>query len=144
MQKKLKMQVSVLMIDIDKFKDYNDFYGHLEGDSCLKLVSGEIKRAVSREKDIVARYGGEEFVVVIPDGDIYEAVETAEKIRKAIENLGIPHKGFPKFGMVTVSIGVSSTIPSEDAVPEELIELADKSLYRAKENGRNQVISRNL
>lgn len=142
--KKSKVQLSVLMIDIDKFKDYNDFYGHLEGDNCLEIVSGEIKRVVPREKDIVARYGGEEFIVVIPDGNVDEAVEIAEKIRVSIENLGIPHKGFSKFGAVTVSIGVSTTTPTEDRVPEDLIELADKSLYRAKENGRNQVISRTL
>jgi diguanylate cyclase (GGDEF)-like protein len=134
-----KCFLSVLMLDIDKFKDYNDTYGHLQGDKCLKLISKCLKKHINRPRDIVARYGGEEFVVLMPETDLEGAKYIAEKIRSAIEKLQILHEGFQSYGVVTISIGVAATIPEEKLSPENLMNIADEALYRAKENGRNRV-----
>ncbi|MFL0195468.1 GGDEF domain-containing protein [Clostridium sp. WILCCON 0269] len=134
-----KCFLSVLMLDIDKFKDYNDTYGHLKGDKCLKLISKCLKKDINGSRDIVARYGGEEFVVLMPETDLGRAKYIAEKIREEIEKLQILHEGFQCYGIVTVSIGVAATIPREKSSPENLMYIADKALYRAKESGRNRV-----
>ncbi|WP_333862003.1 GGDEF domain-containing protein [Clostridium sp.] len=134
-----KYFLSVLMLDVDKFKDYNDTYGHIQGDECLKLISKCLKKIINRPRDIVIRYGGEEFVVLMPETDLEEAKYTAENIRLEVEKLQILHEGFENYGVVTISIGIAATIPSEKISPESLLYRADVALYRAKENGRNRI-----
>ncbi|MBF8435445.1 diguanylate cyclase [Halanaerobiaceae bacterium Z-7014] len=133
-------KLGILMIDIDNFKNYNDLYGHQAGDDCLKKVASTISETVFRPGDLAARYGGEEFVVILPDTDREGIYEVAERIRQAIENLGIEHNDSPVAGHVTVSIGaaVSNLKNNEDG--ETIVKLADDALYQAKENGRNQTV----
>lgn len=131
--------ISILIIDIDDFKAYNDHYGHKKGDSCLKLISEAIRRTVGRASDLVSRYGGEEFVVVLGDTSLEGGLKIAENIRAAIENLGIPHKGSKKHRMVTVSIGVTSTLPAPEIQPATVLVAADRAMYIAKHDGKNQV-----
>lgn len=131
-------ELSLIMIDIDHFKFYNDFYGHQEGDECLKAVAFAIANSANRPLDLVARYGGEEFVVLLPATTQKGAVEVAEKTRKAVEALALPHAKSPTSSVVTVSLGVASKtelISSGD----QLLALADQALYCAKNSGRNQV-----
>lgn len=130
--------LALLMIDIDRFKNYNDKYGHLEGDKCLKEVAKEINNTVKRKGDFVARYGGEEFVVLLSNTSIDGAIILAEKIRINIEDLVIKNDGLAS--SVTVSIGVASMIGVVDAPPNKLIEAADQALYQAKKEGRNRVV----
>lgn len=140
-RQKSEVLVSLIMIDIDQFKPYNDGYGHQQGDDCLKQVSWELNKSLQRDCDLLARYGGEEFVVVLPGTDLEGAKIVAEKLRENIFNLSSPHK-FSDFGeVVTISLGVAMYIASSDNTPEQLIEAADKALFQAKENGRNQVIA---
>ena len=129
--------LAVAMIDIDHFKLYNDHYGHLIGDTCLRRVAAAINETV-RTNDAVARYGGEEFAIVLPGGDTAAAGRVADRVREAVEALAEPHAAASS-GIVTVSIGVASTVPSAQHTPEELVAAADVQLYRAKRNGRNQV-----
>lgn len=136
---KNKKYLSVLMIDIDNFKEYNDRYGHVNGDRCLKGVSECIKDLVQQFDNIVARYGGEELIVLLPDSDSENAKYMAEEIRKNIEKLEILHEDSKDYEFVTVSIGSATTIPSSDLLPEKLIIMADEALYRAKKSGRNRV-----
>lgn len=131
MAKRLSTTLSLLMIDIDDFKKVNDQYGHLKGDNVIHEVGKSIKSEV-REMDTAARYGGEEFSVIMPNTNNAEAYRVAERIRQRIESLTV------NFLSVTVSIGVS-TIKEQTHVPEELVVAADKALYRAKGNGKNQV-----
>jgi len=130
--------LSILMCDIDFFKKYNDAYGHLEGDLCLKSVAETIDNLCKRPADLAARYGGEEFVIVLPDTDITGAGLVAESIRNEIEKLNIEHYDSPE-GHVTLSIGVSSIIPAHGGENRELVQKADEALYRAKTMGRNRV-----
>lgn len=134
-----KESLGVLMIDVDKFKLYNDIYGHLNGDKCLQSVSKVIKNVMKKSNIIVSRYGGEEFIVLIPNSDLEIAEYTAESIRKDIEKLNILHEGSEKYGLVTVSIGIATGIPNEKSSPEKLINAADEALYRAKSSGRNKI-----
>lgn len=135
---KANNSLAILMIDIDKFKEYNDKYGHVEGDKCIQAISSVIKNVVNQPNSIVSRYGGEEFIVLISDSDLENAKYIAEKIRKSIEKLNILHEG-SKYGSVTVSIGIAADVPSIKLQPEELIIMADQALYRAKSSGRNKV-----
>jgi diguanylate cyclase (GGDEF)-like protein len=131
--------LGLLMIDVDFFKQYNDIYGHVAGDECLKKIAHTLTMAMRRAGDVAARYGGEEFVVLLPGTDLVGVVAVAEGIRLAVEALGIPHSGNP-LDVVTVSIGVEAFSPihlENEAV--ELVESADKALYKAKESGRNKV-----
>ena len=129
--------LSLVLLDIDHFKKINDRYGHLVGDQCLRSLTQVLQKQVKRETDIVARYGGEEFVVILPDCDIEQATELAEKIRKSVENHTFQN-GNTTISF-TISAGVTSQIPSPDFKVEQLIELADSALYRAKRDGRNKV-----
>lgn len=138
---RLSKPVSIIMCDIDHFKAYNDTYGHLKGDECLKLVAENLSKALKRPLDIVSRYGGEEFIVVLPDTSIKGATHIAEILRKKIESLKIMHKTSSVTDVVTISLGVASTIPSHKSSYEELILAADNALYEAKENGRNRVVT---
>ena len=130
--------VALLMLDIDVFKDYNDFYGHVAGDECLKAIAHYLHTKVRRSSDLAARYGGEEFVVLIQEPDIEKLKEYADEIRQGIEDLKIEHESSP-YKFVTVSIGAAYMVPSKNSEPDTLIELADQMLYQAKDSGRNQV-----
>lgn len=135
-----KRPISLMIIDIDHFKAYNDSYGHEAGDKCLVRVAQAIHSALTRASDLVARYGGEEFVVIMPEAEKEGAVKTALFLRSVIEELSIVHKQSPVSAYVTVSIGVSSRVPDIDGSPNDLFNIADKALYQAKDNGRNQVV----
>jgi diguanylate cyclase (GGDEF)-like protein/PAS domain S-box-containing protein len=134
--------LSVLLLDADHFKAYNDHYGHLAGDECLRRISAAIESVLRRPGDHAARYGGEEFVVLLPLTDESGALIVAEQIRAAVSALAIQHLGSAP-QIVTVSIGVSSLIPFGGADhPDRLIAAADRALYRAKAEGRNRVAGR--
>lgn len=130
--------ISLLLLDVDYFKAYNDCYGHQQGDECLIKIAKALQTTVSRPADLVARYGGEEFVVVLPDTDIEGAITVALAIRSAIEALAISHQHSGVSDWVTVSIGISCLLPSQELSPEHLIDKADKALYQAKQQGRNR------
>lgn len=130
--------ISLLLCDIDYFKQYNDIYGHLMGDDCLRLVAQAFQQSVKRNTDLVARYGGEEFSVILANTDSHGATEIAQTIHQAIENLKIPHHTSNGIEYVTVSIGVATVIPTPDMVPLDLISAADAALYQAKSQGRNR------
>jgi diguanylate cyclase (GGDEF)-like protein/PAS domain S-box-containing protein len=127
---------SLLLIDVDHFKQYNDLYGHLTGDSCLKLIAETIRATLHRATDLLARYGGEEFAVVLPHTSAEGAHSLAQQIRTAIENLRIPHDGSPHH-IVTLSIGCATQIPLPNSPRTSFLERADKALYEAKSAGRN-------
>ena len=127
------------MIDVDFFKKFNDQYGHQAGDDCLRLIAKTIQCSVRRAGDLVARYGGEEFIVLLVNSSIEKATIVAEKIRKQIEKLDIPHNKSDCADTVTISLGVSSSIPLLESSANRLIQLADQALYQAKRLGRNCV-----
>ena len=132
--------ISLIMIDIDHFKQYNDFYGHGCGDACLQRVAGELCNSVVRSSDLVARYGGEEFVVILPDTDQHSALMIAERLRQNIELLGLPHALSKNHSVVTISLGVATqNRVTGDLSSSDFCDQADKALYLAKERGRNQV-----
>jgi len=134
-----KRPMSLIMLDIDFFKAYNDNYGHLGGDDCLKKVAAILAETMKRPADLVARYGGEEFIVVMPDTDIRGAREIAEKLRIAVEVLSVPHAHSSAASVVTISLGVASLVPELGQDPSHLIKLVDAALYAAKHDGRNRV-----
>jgi len=130
--------VAVVMLDIDHFKAYNDRYGHPAGDACLKRVASCVQAELRGAADIAVRYGGEEMLVVLPDADLPAAVAVAERIRRRLEGLGIPHNIGGVSRIVTASLGAASA-PIGVVTAEELVTAADTALYAAKGNGRNQV-----
>jgi diguanylate cyclase (GGDEF)-like protein len=133
------LPLSLVLIDVDGFKKYNDRYGHPDGDDCLRRIAGAVAGVLRRTGDLAARYGGEEFAVLLPATDMRGAVRIAEQIRAAVAALGIPHRG-SAHGLVTVSAGVGSECPGvEDTTPDDLIRGADRALYAAKLAGRNRV-----
>ena len=131
--------LSLIMIDIDFFKNYNDHYGHVAGDQCLRLVAKALQEQVQRPGDLASRYGGEEFAVILPDTSLENADSLAETIREAVESLGIPHAWSSIAPVITLSLGVSSIIPDSLKISEILVTTADQALYQAKNNGRNRV-----
>ena len=132
--------LALLLSDVDRFKQFNDGYGHQVGDECLKAVARTFAAALRRPADLVARYGGEEFAVILPDTDITGALQVAEGMRSAVENLRITHRYSQDGGVVTVSIGVASVIPGRsEGRPADLLKAADDALYQAKERGRNRI-----
>jgi diguanylate cyclase (GGDEF)-like protein/PAS domain S-box-containing protein len=131
--------LSLIMADIDMFKSYNDLYGHMAGDECLRSVAQAISDCAQRGSDLVARYGGEEFAVILPNTDETAAREIAEKIRLAVVKLGIVHAGNTVTRQVTISLGVSTRVPPQTSDFIGLMQSADQALYRAKESGRNSV-----
>lgn len=135
-----KQTLSMILLDIDFFKAFNDAFGHIAGDACLKQVAQTAARCVTRPSDIFARYGGEEFAIVLPDTNLSGAITTAERIRTAIDALGIPHHG-SEAGRVTASLGVAACVPATGAARESLVSAADKALYFAKSGGRNRVVA---
>ncbi len=131
--------LSVLLLDIDHFKFYNDTYGHLEGDTCLKKVATALAVTLKRPKDLAARWGGEEFVCLLPNTNAKGAQNVAEALRKAIQNLNIPHESSPVNDVVTVSVGIISSNPMDENSFDNLLRRADEALYQAKETGRNRI-----
>lgn len=140
--KRGRTTLALLMIDVDHFKRFNDRYGHLVGDECLRRVARIIQENIRRPGDLAARFGGEEFAVVLPSTDYVGAFIVAEKIRKAVLASAIEH-GDSDMGMVTISIGVSACSPVDGETPDALIGAADKALYAAKTSGRNMSVIAN-
>ncbi len=135
-----RLPISVILLDIDHFKAFNDNLGHLEGDSCLQRIAITIRDSVRRVQDLVCRYGGEEFVILLPETHQEGARILAENIRQAINNLAIQHAPAFSSKPVTVSLGVATATPANhDASPRQLLQEADSALYSAKHNGRNRV-----
>lgn len=132
--------LSLLMLDVDHFKGYNDHYGHVKGDECLIRVARAIGQVPMRSSDLFARYGGEEFALVLPQTPADAAQLVAEKCRELVAALSIPHAVSP-VGVITISVGVCTMVPGEESFCTTLIERADDKLYRAKRNGRNCVCS---
>jgi diguanylate cyclase (GGDEF)-like protein len=130
--------LTVAMIDVDKFKFYNDRYGHVAGDECLRVIGRALAGGLRQDLDVVCRYGGEEFAVILPGTDVTVGAAVAERIRAAVVALGQPHEG-TNTGIVTISVGVASIVPQTSSTPAELVEAADGALYEAKQLGRNQV-----
>ncbi|WP_198343246.1 GGDEF domain-containing response regulator [Oleiphilus messinensis] len=134
------LPISLAMIDVDHFKQYNDNYGHGGGDSVLRIVAKTLRNNLNRPSDNVARYGGEEFVVLLPDTDQTGAAQLLNELRAKIEKLVIPHAFSPTSQYITVSAGGATLIAERESDAFSLVELADNSLYKAKNQGRNQVI----
>jgi diguanylate cyclase (GGDEF)-like protein len=132
-----RQPLSLLMVDVDNFKAYNDAYGHLGGDDCLKRIASAVSSEM-RANDLVARYGGEEFAVILPNQSLKGAAIVAERIRCRVEQMRVPHGGAPS-RHVTVSIGAATAIASADADANQLVAIADAALYRAKHMGRNRI-----
>jgi len=132
--------LSMLLCDVDYFKQFNDGYGHQVGDECLKAVARTLKDTLRRPADLVARYGGEEFAVILPDTEITGALQVAEAMRSAVEGLSITHSYSKGGNVVTISIGVASTTPSRTGSDSSaLLKRADDALYQAKQAGRNRI-----
>lgn len=132
--------LSVIICDIDYFKNYNDTYGHLKGDEALYAVAQTISAALKRPMDLVARFGGEEFAMILPNTDIAGAERVAMEVKSAIESLSIEHKTSEVNPNITLSFGVASLVPTPDLSAKLLIEAADRALYRAKSKGRDQIL----
>jgi diguanylate cyclase (GGDEF)-like protein len=128
--------ISLLMIDIDHFKQYNDYYGHVAGDECLQAVADVLRQGVRRAGEVVARYGGEEFVLLLPGSDEAHALDIAQKCMDLLQQKAIEHKGTGRSGTLTFSIGVASTTPAPGLLPSALVNAADAAMYRAKSSGR--------
>ena len=135
-----ELPISLIMVDVDHFKHYNDTYGHQQGDVVLQTVASVFVDALNRTMDFVARWGGEEFIILLPSTDIEGAEQVAEKIRESVENLEIPLND-GTITKVTVSAGVSGLIPNANSNTDQFISNADKALYDAKGKGRNRVVS---
>ena len=137
-----KYAISLMMIDIDNFKSFNDTYGHQAGDDCLRHVANAIAASPQRPSDLVARYGGEEFCVVLPDTPKDPALDMAERVRENVKNLAIVHSDSPEYEVVTVSVGVATAMPPDEKIGYKgLIKIADEHLYHAKESGRNRALA---
>jgi len=138
--KRNKTSLALIMIDVDFFKAYNDTYGHVAGDECLKMIAGILKASTKRATDLVARYGGEEFIVVLPDTDVAGAAMVGETVRVNVEKLGIIHRNSPISDRVTISVGIAVVGAAWNIVPMDIIAAADKALYQAKQGGRNKIV----
>ncbi|GJA36610.1 hypothetical protein KAM342_18530 [Aeromonas caviae] len=130
--------LSLIILDVDYFKRFNDRYGHVQGDECLRAIGQAIKASVHRPPDLAARLGGEEFMVIAPETGANGALALAERIRHAVTRLEIPHEDNTAAPHVTASLGVATCYANELETPESLVELADQALYQAKHSGRNQ------
>ncbi len=132
--------LSLLLLDVDFFKPYNDHYGHTQGDDCLRQVATAIQGLVHRPADLAARYGGEEFAIVLPDTEPAGAYIMAERVRAAVMGRGIAHETSLVAPVITVSVGVAAYDPAVDLAPDDLLRRADQKLYAAKRAGRNRVM----
>ncbi|MGR2740185.1 GGDEF domain-containing protein [Billgrantia sp. Q4P2] len=133
--------LSFIMLDIDCFKQYNDHYGHLAGDDCLRRVAQILAASILRPRDLLARFGGEEFALVLPETDLESARQVAERCRAAISDASIPHRASDVSHLVTVSMGVATANPADGGGQASLIEKADRLLYRAKQGGRDRIVA---
>ncbi len=134
-----KYPLSLILADIDYFKLYNDYYGHQKGDDCLIKVAQTIRNSLQRPADLVARYGGEEFVIILPNTDLEGGLNVAENIRNNLEQMKLDHVKSKVHNYVTLSLGIASIIPTQELSIYHLIKIVDQALYKAKQNGRNQV-----
>lgn len=132
--------LNILLCDIDFFKQYNDTYGHPQGDSCLQQIAACLSQSIAPTEGLVARYGGEEFAVVLPGMEVSQARGRAEAIVNAVNALEIPHLSSPVTHHVTLSIGLATTVPAPDTYPQMLVDRADRQLYLAKSQGRNRIM----
>jgi diguanylate cyclase (GGDEF)-like protein len=130
--------MALLLIDVDLFKSYNDIYGHIGGDTCLRCIAGVIASTLQRHSDVAARFGGEEFAVILPNTELETALVVAESVRQAVVTMNLPHSGNPD-GVQTISIGVAAGVPQQNASVTSLLTASDHALYRAKYLGRNRV-----
>jgi diguanylate cyclase (GGDEF)-like protein len=138
LQARSGLQLSVIMIDIDWFKSFNDTYGHLIGDDCLRRVATALEATVRRPTDLVSRFGGEEFCILLPMTDREGALFTGKRMMRAISGLNIPHKGSP-LGRVSVSMGIAGCLPDHCRGYDDLLHSADTALYNAKISGKNRI-----
>lgn len=142
--KRSQIPLSLLMIDIDCFKQYNDYYGHPTGDECLKRVATILMQLTLRTEDLVARLGGEEFAILLPNTDATGATLRAEQYRESVENLKIPHASSSLYPLITISIGVATVTAQRTENIQRLLQAADNALYQAKTQGRNRICTLNL
>lgn len=133
--------LSLILLDIDFFKQYNDHYGHIKVDDCLKQVSQVLLGAATRSRDFLARFGGEEFVIVLPETNTHSAKKIADRCRQLVRKQKIPHEKSTVSPYVTISLGIGSIIPSPEINQIEFIEKVDSLLYKAKQKGRDCVES---
>ncbi|TXJ00931.1 MAG: sensor domain-containing diguanylate cyclase [Aquabacterium sp.] len=136
---RLRQPLSVLLFDIDYFKQYNDLYGHMRGDRCLVDIAQTLSLALDGPRDLVARYGGEEFIVLLPGADATVAQKVAERCQRLIHKQAITHADSPHDQRVTVSVGVGTVVPDEQQLPASFIDAVDQRLYAAKKNGKNRM-----
>ena len=139
-----RKSLSLILVDIDNFKLYNDIYGHLQGDKCLRKVAKALASVLKRSSDFVGRFGGEEFAAILANMDYNHATKVAEKIRKCIEGLKIVHEQSPTVPYITISLGVATITPTFNTSFVELISAADQKMYQAKRQGRNQICAVHL
>ena len=131
--------LSLIMLDVDHFKAYNDHYGHLAGDECLRLIASTLEAAIKRPMDLLARYGGEEFTCLLPETELAGAIVVAQRLVAVVAELRISHSYSAVAAWVTISAGVASLIPGQEQAAIELVRAADTCLYRAKKAGRNRI-----
>ena len=132
--------VTVLVIDVDHFKAFNDASGHPAGDACLKTIAAALAATCDAPGGIVCRWGGEEFLMLLPDSDAAQGANVAHRVLEAVHDVALPHAASPT-GKVTVSIGVATAVPTCDLAPDELIARADRALYAAKRAGRDRIVA---
>jgi len=132
-------EVSVILIDVDHFKNYNDTYGHPAGDAVLQQLADLMQRATSRAGEVVARYGGEEFILILPGANRYSAKRTADRLKELVIEERIMHEASPVADIITVSQGIATVVPGSEMQPSDVIDLADAALYSAKDIGRNAI-----
>lgn len=137
---RVQQSLSLIITDVDFFKRYNDFYGHIKGDQCLSQIAQTISRCVKRAGELVARYGGEEFAIILPNTDQKNALELAKLIKEQVHKLQIDHQASDVKNYVTISIGIATIIPDNNCSLTKFINLADRALYKAKESGRDRLI----
>ncbi|TVO67965.1 sensor domain-containing diguanylate cyclase [Denitromonas ohlonensis] len=138
--RRMGQALSLILIDIDYFKQYNDRYGHIQGDTCLKQVAQVLAGAATRSGDGFARFGGEEFVLILPGTDAASALTVAERCRSLIFKAQIPHDASPAGQLLTISLGVGTTIPARHEAAIDFVEMVDQRLYQAKQRGRNCIV----
>jgi len=137
--KRNQAHLSLILIDIDCFKQYNDYYGHLAGDDCLKTIAKLLQQTIRRPADLAARYGGEEFALILPDTPQQGAIHVAQQVQHQLAQLQKPHAHSMVSNYVTCSMGVATIIPSDQASVVELVHQADQALYQAKSEGRDRI-----
>jgi diguanylate cyclase (GGDEF)-like protein len=132
---------ALLMIDIDNFKAYNDSFGHPAGDRALRVVADVLRKHANRTRDVAARFGGEELALIMPETNLRGAAVVAERLRAAVEGAGIPQGAGARHRVVTISVGVAAVNNAAEATPASMLADADRALYRAKQSGRNRVVT---